>query len=45
MLGEIPLGFALFIIVCLGLAGWIFHLTARSDSARRDAIRIRNLRG
>lgn len=45
MFADIPLGFALFIAVCLGLAGWIFHLTARSDNARRDAIRIRNLRG
>jgi hypothetical protein len=43
MIGELPLGFVLFIAVCLGVAGWIFHLTARSDNARRDAIRIRNL--
>ena len=43
MIGELPLGFVLFITVCLGVAGWIFHLTARSENARRDAIRIRNL--
>lgn len=45
MLGELPLGFALFIAVCLCVAGWIVHLTSGSANARRDAIRIRNLRG